>query len=146
MTNRVKLKFKSAQRWITYVLRLSLNLVLVIGGLYALTAPPQSIIESLGHFFIGVMGYCLVIGGGLGLVGWGFGIWYIETMGSVAAAAGALLYFWSIAFTPDILSIGGGLRVALTIYVVLSTMLRIFEIERYTSILVRPARMVHVPR
>lgn len=143
----VKIKFKSAQRWITYALRLSVNFVLVVGGVYALNSPPETVVTSIGAVLTGVMGVCLIVGGAFSFFGWGAGIWYFEQIGSVIGAAGAIIYFWSVLFTPEILVLGGGLRVSLTLALALMLILRVFEIERYTSIIVRrAARMVLVPR
>lgn len=141
MTDVTKLRFRTARLWITYVLRLMSYLVVAIGGAYALFAPPDTIVRTLGTSIVCIMAICLLLGAAAALVGWGTGRWIYEQCGVIAATAGAALYFCATIMSPDIVTLGGGLRLALTLYVGLSLVLRAFEIERYTSIVTVPGRV-----
>lgn len=141
MHDVVKLKYRTARLWITYVLRLAQYLVLLIGGLYGLIQPPDTIVDSMGRPIITGMALCLIAGAALCFAGWGFGRWALEQYGSVVAAVGAIIYFWATVLSPNVLSLGGGLRTSLTFFVVLTLTLRIFDIERYTARVTIPGRI-----
>lgn len=141
MTDVVKLRFSTAKRWITYVLRLTSYVILVFGGLAALVSPPATIVDSLGSLLVRTLAIFLLIGSAVLATGWASGRWLLEQIGAVVATVGAALYFLGTILSPDVLSLGGGIRIAFTLYVAVALLLRVFEIERYTSITVVPGRM-----
>jgi hypothetical protein len=141
MADSLKLVYRTARSVFTYVMRLCSYMTLILGGVAALAAPPDTIIDSLGRPIIVVMAYLLLIGASAAFFGWLIGRWEFEQYGAVVAAAGAGLYFWATTLSPDVVTLGGGLRLSLTLYVGLSLVLRVFELERYTSISVISPRI-----
>lgn len=86
------------------VIDMLVYLLVFVGGAYALTAPPNSVVDSLEHFeWLIILWSSLLMGGGLvGLIGRFSRRWLLETPATIAAAAGISIYvvvLWQYTFT-----------------------------------------------
>lgn len=134
MSDDLKLRFRTARRVFTYVTRAVAYFALILGGLAALIAPPDTIIDSMGSLFVLAMGVCMLLGGLASAIGWLVGRWEPEQYGVVIAAAGVLIYIWATTLTPEVVTLGGGVRLSIMFFGFLTLVTRILEIERYTSV------------
>lgn len=73
-------------------------LVLVCAGLYAVTAPPNSITDALGPVMMTVAGVFLIVGGLLGTAGAPGGYWWLERIGLWGMMGGSSSYLTAVVY------------------------------------------------